>query len=118
MLKLTVKPFILSAAVALSLTTGLPQAGAEEMGIMADIENGIVYKEVSDVDPNYCHIKYRTFTEQGLKSGNLEFHGNEVIDHYGSCSFDPKHPEEVKKQLALLNQGMGGDSNDADSGSD
>lgn len=115
MLKLTVKPFIFSAALALSLTAGLPQAGAEEMGIMADIENGIVYKAVSDVDSNYCHIKYLAFTERGLKSGDLEFHSSEVIDRYGNCSFDPKGTEEVKKQLAMTNPGSGDGSADSDS---
>lgn len=117
MLKLTVKPFILSAALALSLTAGLPQVGAEEMGIMADIENGIVYKAVSDVDSNYCHIKYRAFTERGLKSGDLEFHPSEVIDRYGSCSFDPKGSEEVKKQLAMINQ-VSSDGSDESSSDD
>jgi len=83
---------------------------------MADLENGIVFKEVSDVDSNYCHIKYMAFTERGLKSGDLEFHPSEVIDRYGSCSFDPKGSEEVKKQLAMINQVSGDGSDESGSG--
>lgn len=113
MLKLKAKPFILSAALALSLTAGMHKAAAEEMSGLSSVESGIVMKEVSEVDSGYCHIKYMAFTERGLKSGDLEFNENDVIDYYGSCSFEPKNAAEVKKQLASLTSEI---SNDSESG--
>ena len=123
MLKLTVKPLILSAAFALSLTAGPNAAVAEEMESAsmaggADFANGIVLKHVAEHDSSYCHIKYMMFTERSLKSGELEFNPSEVVDMYGSCSFNPKGSEEVKKQLAMLNSGVGDGSNDSSSGGD
>lgn len=123
MLKLPVKPIILTAAFALSLTAGMSRASAVEMNEMenvpasfSDAGNGIVLKEVSDVDSKYCHIKYMAFTEHGLKSGDLEFNPTDVIDRYGDCSFNPKETDEVKKQVALMNRSAGDGSNDSDSG--
>jgi hypothetical protein len=117
MLKLTVKPLILSAAFALSLTGGMNIAGAEEMeAVGSDLANGIVLKQAADHDSNYCHIKYMAFTERSLKSGDLEFHPTDVIDSYGSCAFNPKGSEEVQKQLSMINRGMNDGSNDSDSG--
>lgn len=78
-------------------------------------ESGIVLKEVSSVDPGYCHIKYMAFTEQSLKSGDPEFNPNEVIDSYQSCAFYPKSGDEVRKQAAFFHKGAAGDgSNDSD----
>lgn len=115
MFKLAVNPLILSAAFAMSLTAGMNFAGAEEMETTtgADLANGIVLKQAAEHDSNYCHIKYMGFTERSLKSGDLEFNPTDVIDSYGSCAFDPKGAEEVKKQLSLLNHGMNDGSNDS-----
>ena len=117
MLKRSIKPMVLSAAFALSLTAG-GQARAEEMESVAAISdeaNGIVLKQVSDVDSNYCHIKYMAFTERSLKSGELEFNPTDVVDWYGSCAFNPKDPQEVRKQVSFMNHGAGDGSNDSSS---
>lgn len=118
MLKLTVKPLILSAAFAMSLAAGTNYAGAQEMAsasteVGADLANGIILKQVSDQDSNYCHIKYMAFTERSLKSGDLVFHPTDVIDSYGSCAFNPRGTEEVKKQVSLLNHFLNDGSNDS-----
>jgi hypothetical protein len=119
MLKRSVKPVVLSAAFALSLAAGLHHATAEEMesvSAVSDVEHGIVLKQVSDVDSSYCHIKYMAFTERSLKNGDLEFNPSDIVDWYGSCAFDPKDSQEVKKQISFMNRGTGDGSND--SGSD
>jgi hypothetical protein len=71
-------------------------------------ENGILYKPVSSEDANYCHIKYAAYSEQSLRTGNLEFNASDVIDMYGPCNFDPSSPEEVRKQLSQLTRGQFG----------
>ena len=122
MLKLPVKPIILTAAFALSLTAGMSRASAVEMNEMenvqasfSDASNGIILKEVSDVDSKYCHIKYMAFTEHGLKSGDLEFNANDVIDRYGDCSFNPKETDEVQKQVSFMGRQL---TNDGESSGD
>ena len=107
MLKTNLKLVAISAMFGLSLTAGAGRS-------MAD-ENGIVLKEVSSSDSSYCHIKYMAFTEQSLKSGDLEFNPNEIIDRYGSCEFDPKNADEVHKQMAFLYRNDAGEnSGDSD----
>lgn len=101
------RPWAASSLFALSLAAA-GQAIANE--------DGIVMKQVSSNDSSYCHIKYMAFTEQSLRTGQHEFDPSNVVDFYGSCSFDPKSPEEVKKQVALVNRGVYGDSG-SDSGS-
>ncbi len=105
--KVPFKPLAFSAMFALSLTAGVGQA-------KGDMTDGIVLKEVAVAGNNYCHIKYMAFTDSSLKSGDLEFDPSDVVDFYGPCNFNPKSPDEVHKQLAILsdresNSG-GGDS--------
>ena len=91
------KPMVLSAAFAMTLTG---QAMASE--------NGIVYKQAASEDSNYCHIKYMAYSEQSLKSGKPEFDSSDIIDMYGECSFDPSNPEEVSKQMSQMSRGQFG----------
>lgn len=93
MLKKNLKPLALSAMFAVTFATG---------AVHAD-ESGIVLKEASSTDGDYCHIKYMAFTEQSLQSGDLQFDSSDVIDMYGSCNFNPKSQDEVKKQLSASN---------------
>jgi hypothetical protein len=79
---------------------------------------GIVYKEASDQDSSYCHIKYMAYTDDSLKRGAPEFNETDVIDMYGPCSFDPTSPEEVRKQLSALGRGAHGDASNDSSASD
>ena len=100
MLKLPIRPLALSATMALSLAVGAGQAKGES----PDMNSGIVVKEVALESDNYCHIKYMAFTEQSLKAGHPEFNPYDIVDMYGPCNFDPKSPEEIQKQIALLPQ--------------
>ena len=102
MLKTNLKLVAVAAMFGVSLTAGASRSMAGE--------NGIVLKEVSASDSNYCHIKYMAFTEQSLKSGNPDFNPYEVIDRYGSCDFDPKNADEVRKQVAFLNRNDAGEN--------
>lgn len=99
------KPLALSAVFAMSLAS---QALAGE--------TGIVYSQAAD-DGSYCHIKYMAFTEDSLKSGYLEFDESNIVDMYGPCSFDPKSPEEVRKQVALMSRGLNSEGSNDSSGS-
>jgi hypothetical protein len=101
MFKTNLKPIALAAMFAATLSAGAGQALASE--------SGIVWKQASSSDSDYCHIKYMAFTEQSLRSGNLEFNPSDIVDMYGSCSFDPTSPEEVRKQIAMSSRGMNGD---------
>jgi hypothetical protein len=99
------KPLALSALLAMSLA-GQALAGDE----------GIVFSQASE-DGSYCHIKYMAFTENSLKSGDLEFDEGNIVDKYGPCGFDPKSPEEVRKQVSLMSRGINGDGSNDSSGS-
>ena len=101
-----IKPMILSAALALTVA-----------GSALASETGIVYKQVSSEDSSYCHIKYNAFTEQSLRTGQLEFNPSNVIDMYGSCSFNPSSQEEVRKQVSQMTRGQFG-TTDNDSAAD
>ena len=101
-----IKPLILSAMFAMSLA-----------GRALASETGIVYSQASPEDGSYCHMKYMAFTEDSLKSGYLEFDESNIVDKYGPCSFDPKSPEEVKKQVALMNRGLNSEGSNDSSGS-
>lgn len=103
MLKLSIKPLAVAALFATSLTSAAIADDAEE-------SRGIVMKQSATEVADYCHIKYMAFTEESLKSGHLEFDRHNLIDMYGPCNFDPTSPEEVQKQLALLNRSIFGDS--------
>jgi len=108
MLKLILKPLAFSSMLALLLAAGMSYAAGG---------NGIVLKDATE-DGSYCHIKYMAFTEASLKSGQLEFDQQNIVDRYGSCDFDPQSPEEVKEQIALMSRGVFGEgSNDSDGGS-
>lgn len=103
-----IKPMILSAALALTVAGGALAS-----------ETGIVYKQVSSEDSSYCHIKYNAFTEQSLKGGALEFNPSDVIDIYGSCSFNPSSQEEIRKQASQMTRGQfGSTENGSDGASD
>lgn len=102
-----IKPMILSAALALTVA-----------GAALASETGIVYKQASSEDSSYCHIKYNAFTEQSLKSGELEFNPSDVIDMYGPCSFNPSSQEEVRKQVSQMTRGQFGSTDSSDSASD
>ncbi len=101
-----IKPMILSAALALTVA-----------GSALASETGIVYKQVSSEDSSYCHIKYNAFTEQSLRTGQLEFNPSNGIDMYGSCSFNPSSQEEVRKQVSQMTRGQFG-TTDNDSAAD
>jgi hypothetical protein len=77
---------------------------------------GIVYKQASDQDSSYCHIKYMAYTEESLKRGTPEFNETDIVDLYGSCSFDPTSQVEVSKQISAMGRSANGDgSNDSSS---
>jgi len=103
------KPLAVSAMFAVALSAGAGQAIANE--------SGIVWKQAASSESDYCHIKYMAFTEQSLRSGNLEFNPSDIVDMYGSCSFNPTSLEEVRNQIIVSNRGLHGDgSNDSSSG--
>ena len=110
MFKTNLKTIALAGMFAATLSAGAGQALASE--------SGIVWKQASSSESDYCHIKYMAFTEQSLRSGNLEFNPSDIVDMYGSCSFDPTSPEEVRKQVATSNQGIHGDGSNDSSSSD
>lgn len=107
MLKLSIKPLAVSALFAMSLTSAAIPAVADEMP-------GVVLREPASEMTGYCHIKYMAFTEESLSTGHLEFDSNNIVDRYGDCSFDPSSPEEVRKQLALLNRSLYDDGSGTD----
>jgi hypothetical protein len=102
MVKGSTKPLAVSALFAMTLAAGAAQAFAQQHG-------GIVYQQAAYEAPGYWHIKYMAFTDESLQSGQLEFEDN-VIDRYGACNFDPSSPEEVQKQMAIMNRSLFGDS--------
>jgi len=109
MFKTNLKPITLAAMFAVAVSAGAGQALASE--------SGIVWKQAASSDSDYCHIKYMAFTEESLRSGNLEFNPSDIIDMYGSCNFDPMSPEEVRKQVVMSSRGMygeGGNDNSSD----
>jgi hypothetical protein len=55
------------------------------------------------------------FTEESLQTGQLEFDQENIIDRYGDCSFDPTSPEEVQRQMSMMNRTL---FNDSESNSD
>lgn len=110
MFKTNLKTIALAGMFAATLSAGAGRALASE--------SGIVWKQASSSDSDYCHIKYMAFTEQSLRSGNLEFNPSDIVDMYGSCSFDPTSPEEVRKQVATSNQSIHGDGSNDSSSSD
>ena len=109
MFKTNFKPFTASAIFAVALSAAAGQVVASE--------SGIVWKQAASSDGDYCHIKYMAFTEESLRSGNLEYNPSDIVDMYGSCNFDPMSPEEVRKQLAISSRGMHGDGGNDSSGS-
>ena len=109
MFKTKFKPFAVAAMFAVGLSAGVSHVLANE--------NGIVMKQAADSDQSYCHIKYMAFTDQSLRSGNLEFNPSDIVDMYGPCNFDPHSQDEVRKQQALSQRGQhnsGGDSSSND----
>ena len=102
MSKTKFKPFAVAAMFALGLSSGVSHVIASE--------NGIVMKQAAESDEGYCHIKYMAFTDQSLRSGNLEFNPSDVVDMYGPCNFDPHSQDEVRKQQAAAQRGQHGDS--------
>jgi|SRR5262245_24477796 len=108
MLKLSTKSLAVSAMLALSLTAGANQAMAEE--------SGIISKEVSSIDSNYCHIKYMAFSQQSLSSSTPVFEPSDVIDRYGSCDFNPNNVEEIRNQVATMNSMIHGDGGNEGAG--
>lgn len=100
------KPMVFSAAFAMALTG---QAMASE--------SGIIYKQASSEDSNYCHMKYMAFKSETLRGPAPQFNPSEVIDRYGSCDFDPSAKEEVQSQLRIAQDqevapSIGGQGND------
>jgi hypothetical protein len=108
MFKTKLKPLAVSAMFAVALYAAAGQAIASE--------SGIIWKQASSSDSEYCHIKYMAFTEQSLRSGNLEYNPSDIVDMYGSCSFDPMSPAEVQKQVVTSSRGMYGDGSNDSSG--
>jgi hypothetical protein len=99
---MNIKPLALSAIFAMALA-----------GRALANDTGVVFSQASE-DGSYCHMKYMAFTEDSLKSGYLEFDASNIVDKYGPCDFDPKSPEEVRKQVALMSRGFDSDgSNDS-----
>jgi hypothetical protein len=103
MVKGSIKPLAVSALFAMTLTAGAAQAFAQQHG-------GIVYQQAAYEAPGYCHIKYMAFTDESLQTGQLEFDEDNVIDRYDACNFDPSSPEQVQKQMAIMNRSLFGDS--------
>jgi hypothetical protein len=98
------KPLGASALLfAMTLTSGAAQAVAQQQG-------GVVYQQAAYEAPGYCHIKYMAFTSESLQTGQLEFDEDNLVDRYGACNFDPSSPEEVQKQMAIMNRSLFGDS--------
>ena len=100
----------LAAVLAAGLTANAGQALASDAGV--------VYKQAASEDGSYCHIKYMALTQESLQSGVPEFNPSDIVDRYGPCDFDPKSPEEVRKQVSTMNRGLhgesGGDSSSGD----
>jgi hypothetical protein len=95
MRKVSIKPLVLSAALAASLTAGVAP-------IIAEQTDGIVLREVSSQASDYCHIKYMAITKDSLRSNDPQFNPNDIIDRYGSCDFNPKSRDEIRQQLSVL----------------
>jgi hypothetical protein len=108
MFKRSIKPLAFSAFCAVTLASAATQAPAQQHG-------GIVYQQAAYEAPGYCHIKYMAFTEESLQTGQLEFDQENIIDRYGDCSFDPTSPEEVQRQMSMMNRTL---FNDSESNSD
>lgn len=93
MLKLMITFVSLVALSTLPVTVGVSPAVAEE---------GIVLKEVATLGQDYCHIKYEAFKVETLGNPEPEFNPDDIVDFYGSCSFNPRSKEEVQRQMADL----------------
>ncbi|MGH7887865.1 MAG: hypothetical protein ACREPG_08370 [Candidatus Binatia bacterium] len=110
MVRKNLKSIALSAVLAAGLTAGHNLAVASDAGI--------IYKQAASEESNYCHIKYMAMTQESLQSGVPEFNPSDIVDMYGPCDFDPKSPEEVRKQVSTMNRGLhgesGGDSSSGD----
>ena len=107
MSKTKFQPFAVAAMFAVGLSSGVSPVLAGE--------NGIVMKQAAASDESYCHIKYMAFTDQSLRSGNLEFNPSDIVDMYGPCNFDPQSQDEVRKQQAAAQRGQHGDGSDSSS---
>ena len=102
-----------SIALSALLAAGLSAAASHALAG----DDGIVYKQAATEDGNYCHIKYMALTQESLHSGVPEFNPSDIVDMYGPCNFDPKSPEEVRKQAHAMNRGQhesGGDTSSSD----
>lgn len=102
MVSKNLKSIALSAVLAAGLTAGANHAVASE--------DGIVYKQAASEEASYCHIKYMAFTQESMQAGAPEFNPSDIVDMYGPCDFDPKSPEEVRKQGVAMSRGFHGES--------
>ena len=110
MLKLSMGVLFLGVLI-LSSAAGIKSAAAEE---------GILVHQVAIPGQNYCHIKYMAFKADTLHKAVPELNPDDVVDFYGSCSFNPHSKEEIQRQIVSAawfqrdgqDDSGGGDSND------
>ncbi len=114
MLKLKAMLISIIALSSLPLMVGVNGVRGEE-GTESWKQKGIVSREVAVEGQDYCHIKYMAFNVNTLGYSTPEFEPGDLVDFYGSCSFDPTSKEEIQKQVAEARDGLKGDgSSDSD----